>query len=81
MNTPESTKIIATMSRRVAYDDGCGTRCEVSYDSTYRLGGNPDRYVAIKSFGEEAVLVELRDVPFLIDALNEAMRLDEQVSA
>jgi hypothetical protein len=77
----EKPAVIATMSRSVLYDDGSGPRCEVSYDSAYRLGKDPDRFVRIAAIGErEGVLVHMRDVSFLIEALHEAVRLDSQAS-
>jgi hypothetical protein len=77
---PDKTKTVATMSRRVDYDDFSGPRCEVSYDSSYQLGKEKDRYVEIKAVGSESVHVNLSDVDFLIDALREATRLDGMVN-
>lgn len=77
----EKPAVIATMSRSINYDDGSGPRCEVSFDSAYRLGDDEDRYVRIVAIGaRDGALVNLKDVPFLQAALEEALRLAEQAA-
>ena len=79
---PEQPKpaVIATMSRRVDYDDGSGPRLHVFYDSSYKFGDETDRYVRIEGVGNDDTLVFMRDVPMLIEALQEAQRLHEQAA-
>ena len=73
-NLPETRAIFG---REVMYDDKSGVRAGVEYDSHYRLGNNPDHYVRIKAVGGD-VVVNMGDVPFLIEALQEVVELDEQ---
>jgi hypothetical protein len=64
-----------TMSRELSYDDGSGPRVKVSFDSALRLGNDDISYVRIQGVGEDT-LVGVNDIPFVIDALQEAARLD-----
>jgi hypothetical protein len=70
-------KTRATMSREIMYDDHSGPRTAVQYDSHYRLGDDPERFVQIEGVGGE-ISVHLIDVPFLIEALQLAQELDEE---
>lgn len=79
-NLPNSR---AVMSRSINYEDGFGVRCGVEYDSHYRLGNDPARFVKINGIGasDGPLVVHMRDVAFLIQALGEAQELDERTHA
>jgi hypothetical protein len=65
---------------QVMYPDGYGTRAGVEYDSHYRLGNEPDRFVKIEGIGGN-VHLHMRDVAFVIEALREAQEIDERTHA
>lgn len=68
---------IATMSREVLYEDQSGPRAKVAFDSEYRLGtDNDESYVEIQGVGE-GTHIRVTDIPFIIEGLQEAARLDE----
>jgi hypothetical protein len=69
------------MSRQVNYDNSSDLRAGVLYDSHYRLGNEPDRFVKIRAIGSEPLVVHMKDVRFIIKALEEAQELDEQAHA
>jgi hypothetical protein len=67
----------AVMAKQVMYEDGFGVRAGVSYDSHYRLGNEPDRFVKIEGVGGD-VHLHMRDVAFVIEALTAAQDIDER---
>jgi hypothetical protein len=75
-------KVVASMSRQINYPDGSGPKAAVEYDSTYRLGRTDEdlarRYVQIAGIGGD-IRLEVTDVSFIIEALQEALRVDELV--
>lgn len=80
MNKQPTLIRIATMSREILYDDGSGPRARVTFDSAYRIGKDDASFVRIEGVGE-GVLIHVADIAFVIDALQEAQRLDDAARA